>query len=214
MDCDLTKAIVIKNRNVGMSESTEKILLEILSLQKIVMECREELAHVHKKYENANTRLIGVEEQFNSLHDLTDRISSLENIMGARKVDTVTPVLDRYEAYDAYKNCSPKQHAVIQMIFDGKTTPEIAERLSVTENGAKSQVRYLCNRLKVNSKSEIILNYKSIWEDMSDDDYFNLTKIPKNWCKKYGNLNYNVAKRKDDYFTIICETNYRRPIHP
>lgn len=144
------------------------------------------------------------------IRNLSDRIAFLES---KSKVKHETPArkLSHSEALDCYWHCSPKQHAVIQMIFMHMTTPSIANRLDVSENGAKSQVRYLCNKLHVNTKTEIIANYESIWIETPEDEYFQRTKIPKFWYKKYAHLSYKVAERKDDYFKIICKTNYRMP---
>lgn len=141
---------------------------------------------------------------------LSNRVHFLESnarVRVERKVKKITST----EVFDAYWHCSPKQHAVIQMIFMRMTTPNIANRLNVTENGAKSQVRYLCKKLRVSSKKEIINNYEPLWSETPEEEFLQRAKIPKFWSKTYAHLSYEQAQRKDEYFKAICETNYRMP---
>ena len=197
-----------------MSDTLEKILLEFVDLSKQVNSYKDIMYDYRKQNEETQSELRKLKELDSKLElmdEILGRLKNLEDIVSNRSTPKPEPVIEREEAETVYWLCSPKQHAVIQMIFAGKTTPEIAARLDVTENGAKSQVRYLCNRLKVNSKSDIIKTYRPIWEETNSETYLMKTKIPKDWCSKYGHLNYSIAKRKDNYFTIICETNYRRP---
>ncbi len=49
---------------------------------------------------------------------------------------------------------TPRQREVLQMIADGRTNPEIAERLGITLDGAKFHVREILGRLQVDSREE------------------------------------------------------------
>ena len=146
------------------------------------------------------------------IYSLTKRVSSIESAGGpagrAKKIRPIKVLIDA-EASNLFWQCSPKQHALVQMIFIKKTTPSIAARFDVTEGGAKSQIRYLCGRLHVTSKAEIIANYEPIWMRSADQEYFDKAKIPKYWAENFAHFSYKEARKKDKFFKEICLTNYR-----
>ena len=168
------------------------------------------------KIEDVPAVLQSMVEEIQSLkteiHSLTKRISSIESaggLKGRASKGKIIKTLLKTESKKLFWQCSPKQHALIQMIILKSTTPDIAKRFNVTETGAKSLVRYLCKRLHVTSKAEIIANYEPIWMRANDNDFLERAKIPKSWAENFAHLSYEEARKKDKYFKDIFLTYYR-----
>jgi len=75
-----------------------------------------------------------------------------------------------------------KQHAALQMLFNGKSNREIAQRMGVTENTAKVYVRAIAAKVGVTTRSQIVMRLLNEYEKIPEEDYRVLSGgLPKNW---------------------------------
>lgn len=80
-----------------------------------------------------------------------------------------------------------KQHAVLQMLFNGKSNAEIAERLGISENTAKVHVRLLAKKAGGHKRSQIVARFKRAFDEIEESRYQALTKgLPKSWDHEWG----------------------------
>ena len=89
-----------------MSKAESDLLRQMVSLQETVISLQERVAELEKRQ--------GVSESW------------------SMKVPAVNKVSEE-RAKDLLSACTPTQHALIQLVFQGKTNNQIAERLSTTE---------------------------------------------------------------------------------
>lgn len=81
---------------------------------------------------------------------------------------------------------TPKQHAIMQMIVEGHSNREVAERLRIAENTVKVHVRDIAKKLGTAKRSGIIGLVATALEGMSDTEYRHLSgNLPKNWSENY-----------------------------
>lgn len=79
-----------------------------------------------------------------------------------------------------------KQHAAFQMLAGGCRNREIAERFGVTENTAKVYVRGVANKLKVRTRSEIVMRLWPAFRAIDDESYQMISGgLPKDWHKNF-----------------------------
>lgn len=142
--------------------------------------------------------------------EMLKRIEALESA-GTVKVSLLPQVtiLDVSQATELFWVCTPRQHALIQLIFEGLSNKEIADRLESSESSIKTRFRHLCGRLSIKGRADLEANYKPILANAEVERYEGSARIIKAWAKEYGRLTYEQARKKDPYFKIICETNYR-----
>lgn len=62
------------------------------------------------------------------------------------------------EASEAYEALTPQQRKVLEMLVAGKSNKVIAFELAVTEGTVKAHVSAILNKLKVNSRTQAVLN--------------------------------------------------------
>lgn len=81
-----------------------------------------------------------------------------------------------------------KQHVALQMLMQGKSNADIAERFCVTENGAKVYLRAIYKKFGVNTRSQAVMAVYEEWDKVSPGRYLALTKgVPKDWGDVYLN---------------------------
>lgn len=79
-----------------------------------------------------------------------------------------------------------KQHATFQMLAAGCRNREIAQRFGVTENTAKVYVRGIANKLKVRTRSEIVMRLWAAFRAIDDESYRMMSGgLPKDWHKNF-----------------------------
>ena len=79
-----------------------------------------------------------------------------------------------------------KQHAAFQMLASGCRNREIAQRFGVTENTAKVYVRGIANKLKVRTRSEIVMRLWSAFRAIDDESYRMMSGgLPKDWHQNF-----------------------------
>ena len=116
-----------------------------------------------------------------------DRIEfKLDQILAAmvKNIATVEGSADaptKVEHDDLHK-FTPKQHVALQMLLNGASNQDIADRMKVGLNTAKVHVRGIAKKLGVNSRTQIILRMQSQFEAVDDSQYRLMTGgLPKNW---------------------------------
>lgn len=80
-----------------------------------------------------------------------------------------------------------KQHAVLQMLLNGKGNAEIGERMGISENTAKVHVRLLAKKAGGHKRQQIVAKFKRAFDEFDEGKYQILTKgLPKNWDSDWG----------------------------
>ena len=97
---------------------------------------------------------------------------------------------------DVLQDMTPKQHATLQMLVNGKKNHEIAERFGVTLNTAKVFVRTVMKRLKVKRRADVMRYVYPVLRVMDDATYRKMSSgLPVSWDE-----DYNYERREDDPF--------------
>ena len=65
----------------------------------------------------------------------------------------------------------------------------------------------------VNGRDELKVNYTSIWKNSDKDVYLERAHIAQDWAKKYGELTFKQAKKKDPFYTVYT-ARYRGAAMP
>ena len=91
-----------------------------------------------------------------------------------------------------------KQHAALQMLLNGKSNKEMAERFDVSENTSKVYVRSIAARFRVNTRSQIVVACMSAFKDVDPDTYLAMSGgLPKDWDTHY--------KKPDKYAKLLVK---------
>lgn len=106
----------------------------------------------------------------------------LASMLASRQnAETETHHTEKIEDDDLHR-FTPKQHAALQMLVNGASNQDIADRMKVGLNTAKVHVRGIAKKLNVNNRTQIILRMKSQLEDVDEKDYMLMTGgLPKDW---------------------------------
>lgn len=82
---------------------------------------------------------------------------------------------------------TPKQHAVIQMIWQGFSTEDMANMLEVSEATIKVHIRGVMRRASLKTRAQIAMKAERCMREMSDEEYKRTSGIPKDWCERPDN---------------------------
>ena len=75
-----------------------------------------------------------------------------------------------------------KQHGTLQMLLDGKSNFDIAQRFGVSEDTAKVYVRTIAKKYGVNTRAQIVGATLEEFNSVSDDVYQRTSGgLPKDW---------------------------------
>ncbi len=146
-------------------------------------------------------------DQDKLIRALESRIEELESTK--LSLTSKTNSLNVEDATHLFWVCTPIQHAFIQLILSGYKNQEVADRLDTSLASIKTRFRHLCGRLKVKGRTDLEINYKSIFDESDIKLYRETALIPKNWANEFGKLTFKQALKKDPFHKVICETNYR-----
>ena len=79
-----------------------------------------------------------------------------------------------------------KQHAALQMLLDGRSNIEIAERFGVSDDTAKVYVRTIAKKYDCNTRAQIVTATLEEFNSISDDVYMRISGgLPKDWHRNY-----------------------------
>lgn len=98
----------------------------------------------------------------------------------------------------ALSGLTVRQHAALQMLLNGKSNAEIAERLGVSENTAKVHVRLIAKKIGVAKRQQIVGFFRRVFDDIAEDDYRTLSRgLPKDWDASGGRIDEFVTAEGD-----------------
>lgn len=127
------------------------------------------------------------------MHEQLDRIEfKLDQILAAllrgAQVESGNhsenaPKVPRPQDTDAYlPPMTTKQHAVLQMLLNGKSNQNIADRFGVTDNTAKVYVRSIAKKLGVHTRAQIVAHTLQAFNSIDDSSYRMIAGgLPKDW---------------------------------
>ena len=79
-----------------------------------------------------------------------------------------------------------KQHVTLQMLLRGASNAQIADRLGISENGAKVHVRLIGRKLGANTRSQIVMALVDQFREMSAETYRVVAGgLPKDWAENW-----------------------------
>ena len=79
-----------------------------------------------------------------------------------------------------------KQHATLQMLMAGWSNAEIGERMKVSANTVKGNVKSIANHCGVKTRMQILLTLEKEFEAVSEEDYIRMSNgLPKDWHENY-----------------------------
>jgi DNA-binding CsgD family transcriptional regulator len=95
-----------------------------------------------------------------------------------------------------------KQHATLQMLRRGCTNREIAERLLVSENTIKGNIKAIAKHYDVRTRTQVLLATSKEFDDTPEDAYIIMSGgLPKGWDLNYEEPDVYVklygVKRRD-----------------
>ncbi|WP_415912758.1 helix-turn-helix domain-containing protein [Neptuniibacter sp. QD37_11] len=97
-----------------------------------------------------------------------------------------TPKLSLHSYNGPFASLSPRQHAIAQMLSEGLSARDIAERMGTSVNTEKTLIRRLNLKFGVSSVNELRLQLKAIFSTISQDDYAALSGgLPLTWSSRY-----------------------------
>jgi len=152
-----------------------------------------------------------IADQEKTIRALEARLDEVEKVK-TESISTSPKVklLNSEEATSLFWLCSPRQHALIQLVVVlGFTNQDLAKRFGVTVPSIKTRFRHMCGRLSIKGRADLEANYRPIFDSADDEQYQESARITKDWAREYGKLTFEQAKKNDPYFKDICETHYR-----
>tara|TARA_B100000902_G_C27064065_1_gene790568 strand:+ start:32 stop:466 length:435 start_codon:yes stop_codon:yes gene_type:complete len=126
------------------------------------------------------TRITELESQVRTLQAQIELI--MKTVVGGKEVEKLEEKVNEY----SLPNLTAKQHCTLQMLLNGKSNKEIAERFGVTTDTAKVHVRTIAKKLNVNSRSQIVSKTLEPMNAIDDNQYRIFTGgLPKDWDTSY-----------------------------
>jgi len=122
-------------------------------------------------------------EQLDRIEFKLDQILAALLRQGAGTYTNTTHSNETRHQTDAYlPPMTTKQHAVLQMLLNGKSNQDIADRFGVTDNTAKVYVRSIAKKLGVNTRAQIVAHTLQAFNSIDDSSYRMIAGgLPKDW---------------------------------
>ena len=96
------------------------------------------------------------------------------------------PPPDSTEATKFFRQFTPKQNAVLQMLLRGAQNDIVATRLGVALNTAKVHVRLIARKLGVTTRAQIALKALPFFNAIDARSYEMMTQgLPKDWHENF-----------------------------
>lgn len=81
-----------------------------------------------------------------------------------------------------FGNFTAKQHCTMQMLLNGKSNKDIADRFGITTDTAKVHVRTVFKKMGVNTRAQVVLKALQSYNEIDDNSYRIMTGgLPKDW---------------------------------
>ena len=95
--------------------------------------------------------------------------------------ETVKETVDTPEGIN-FGGFTAKQHCAMQMLLNGKSNKDIAERFGITTDTAKVHVRTIFKKMGVNTRSQVVMKALKSYNEIDDSSYRIMTGgLPKDW---------------------------------
>lgn len=150
------------------------------------------------RLDEVERRILGIEQ---ALVVMSRSISSASNFLREGNSSyTSTPqqieksAVDNNQAFAVMTKMTPKQHAVLQMLLRGASNHEISERFNVSENTVKIHVKAIMDKLGVRKRSLIVLNMRSAFNDIAEDQYTAMSTLSKRWDLEWNSKDRRMNK--------------------
>lgn len=105
----------------------------------------------------------------------------------AEKLEVGIPTSEN-DGYAALKAMSPKMHVALQMMLQGSSNKEIADKLQVTESTAKVHVRSVAQKIGVSTRAQILKTLMPLMNTIDPIVYENLSDgLPLDWAVRVAN---------------------------
>jgi len=155
------------------------------------------------RLDEVERRLLGLEQAFvimsrsigsasNFLHRHESDSTLLQSPKTNQQIET--NAVDNNQAFAVMTKMTPKQHAVMQMLLRGASNHEISERFNVSENTVKIHVKAIMDKLGVRKRSLIVLNMRSAFNDIAEDQYVAMTTLSKRWDLEWSSKDRRINK--------------------
>tara|TARA_R100000329_G_scaffold15456_7_gene16019 strand:- start:4197 stop:4655 length:459 start_codon:yes stop_codon:yes gene_type:complete len=113
----------------------------------------------------------------------------LAHLMGAKVASgevAISPVQPSAPQHLVLSKLTTKQHATLQMLMAGWSNAEIGERMKVSANTVKGNVKSIANHCGVKTRMQILLTLEKEFEAVSEEDYIRMSNgLPKDWHENY-----------------------------
>ena len=97
-----------------------------------------------------------------------------------------TPIKTSAPQHLVLSKLTTKQHATLQMLMAGWSNAEIGERMKVSANTVKGNVKSIANHCGVKTRMQILLTLEKEFEAVSEEDYIRMSNgLPKDWHENY-----------------------------
>lgn len=113
--------------------------------------------------------------------DIEDRLTKLEALVDLLIRQTKTTTVESKETFSAL-DFTGKQHAVIQMIYCGYSTRQMAETLDVSEGTIKVHISAIMNRTGIRNRTQIPALYEEWLDRLSGEQYERQSSLPFGWA--------------------------------
>lgn len=109
------------------------------------------------------------------------RISKLERLVDLIIVRGESHKIES-EKTSTLLDYTPKQHAVIQMLYAGKSTKQMTEMLDVSEGTIKVHISSIMKKAGLRGRSQVPSLYEEWLDRLSPDQYQRQAGIPMGWA--------------------------------
>jgi len=152
------------------------------------------------RLDDVERRLLGLEQAFVIM---SRSIGSASNFLHRQESDSTLlqlpktnqqiemSAVDNNQAFAVMTKMTPKQ---LQMLLRGASNHEIAERFNVSENTVKIHVKAIMDKLGVRKRSLIVLNMRSAFNDIAEDQYIAMTTLSKRWDLEWSSKDRRMNK--------------------
>ena len=116
---------------------------------------------------------------------IMDRLDKIESIL-SRVLEIVSPEEESKAEVPTqtinFGNFTAKQHCTMQMLLNGKSNKDIADRFGITTDTAKVHVRTIFKKMGVNTRAQVVLKALESYKEIDDNSYRIMTGgLPKDW---------------------------------
>lgn len=87
-------------------------------------------------------------------------------------------------AVQLFRMLTRKQHQALNLVIQGKSNQQIANRMGITHSAAKAHIRSLMLKVGTDNRWELGKTFDTLIAKMTDGEYEAAAGIPKDWWKQ------------------------------